>query len=182
MKYWHQLSNVEEAIFQVRKIRSQLSVMMDSELIVSSNNDKFPETYKDFLYDLSERFENAMSTLNVEFQTLWDVIREDTFEENKQTLDDWKKDQADKERWSKIVQGMMPKESKYPDSKDWSIEPLGNGDFMVKDNAMASQPSQNDVLVIKEVDGNLTATYRPATAEDSFDEQWKEAYKRQSDR
>ena len=185
MKYWHQLSNVEDAIFQVRKIRSQLSVMMDSELITTSNNDKFPETYKDFLYDLSERFENAMSTLNVEFQTLWNVIREDTFEENKQTLDDWKKDQADKERWSKIVQGMMPKESnefKYSNSTDWSIEPLANGDFMIKNNTMASQPSQDDVLVIQEVAGNLTATYRPATAEDSFDEQWKEAYKKQSER
>jgi hypothetical protein len=170
MKYWHQLSNVEEAIFQVRKIRSQLSVMMDSELIASSNTDKFPETYKDFLYDLSERFEDAMSTLNVEFQNLWDVIREDTFEENKQTTDDWKKDQADKERWSKIVRGMMPKESK------------DNGNFMVNDDTMASQPSQNDVLVIQKVAGGMTATYRPATAEDSFDDQWKEAYKKQSER
>jgi hypothetical protein len=134
MKYWHQLSNVEEAIFQIRKIRSQLSVMMDSELIASSNNDEFPETYKDFLYDLSERFENAMDTLNVEFQNLWDVVRNDSFEEEKPELPN--------DRWNHIVR----------DLQNWN-----------------EQSTKESILVVREEDGIITTSYRPATAEDSFD-------------
>jgi hypothetical protein len=124
MKYWHQLSNVEEAIFQVRKIRSQLSVMMDSELIASSNTDKFPETYKDFLYDLSERFEDAMSTLNVEFQNLWNTIREDSFEEEKSELPN--------DRWTHIVK----------DLQNWN------------EQSMASQPNSDDTISLGVLDIN----------------------------
>jgi hypothetical protein len=122
MKYWHQLSNVEEAIFQIRKIRSQLSVMMDSELIASSNNDEFPETYKDFLYDLSERFENAMDTLNVEFQNLWDVVRNDSFEEEKPELPN--------DRWNHIVR----------DLQNWN------------EQSMASQPNSDDTISLGVLD------------------------------
>lgn len=179
MKYWTELSNLEDAIFQIKKLNSQLSVMMDSELI-TSNDERIPEAYKDFLYDFSDRFESAMAELNAEFQHVWDVVRKGSFDKAIQESED---EIVAKERWSKIVRSMMPKESAYPSPNEWKIEPQSNDDFKVTtDNTMASQPNQNDVLVIQEVAGNLTATYRPATQEDLFDEQWEEAYKRQSDR
>ena len=184
MKYWTELSNLEDAIFQIKKLNSQLSVLMDSELI-TSNDERIPEAYKDFLYDFSDRFENAVSELNAEFQHVWGVVRNDGFVK---AIEESEDEFVAKERWSKIVKSMMPKESELNFTTtgnpiDFKIEPLANGDFnVVVDNTMASQPNQDDVLVIQEVAGNLTATYRPATQEDLFDEQWKEAYKRQSDR
>ena len=179
MKYWTELNNLEDAIFQIKKLNSQLSVMMDSELI-RSNDERIPEEYKDFLYDFSDRFENAMAELNAGFQHVWDVVRDDSFDK---AIEESEDEIVAKERWSKIVRSMMPKESAYPSPNEWGIELQENGDFNVTtDNTMASQPNQNDTLVIQEVAGNLTATYRPDTQEDLFDEQWEEAYKKQSDR
>jgi len=140
MKYWHQLSNVEEAIFRVRKIRSQLSVMMDSELITSSNNDQFPETYKDFLYDLSERFEDAMSNLNLEFQNLWDVIRNDSFEKNpfekemamKKAFEEEQEQNLPQDRWAHIVR----------DLQNWN------------EQSMAFQPNSDDTISLGVLDIN----------------------------
>jgi hypothetical protein len=126
-----------------------------------------------------------MVKLNAEFQHVWDVVRKGSFDK---AIEESEDEIVAKERWSKIVKSMMPKESEpnfttTGNPINFKIEPLDNGDFnVVVDNTMASQPNQNDTLVIQEVAGNLTATYRPDTQEDLFDEQWEEAYKKQSDR
>ena len=173
MKYWHQLSNVEDAIFQVRKIRSQLSVMMDSELIASSNTDQFPETYKDFLYDLSERFENAMSTLSVEFQNLWDVIRNDSFDSSEKEKTDLSND-----RWTHIVN----------DLQKWNEQSMNETSKMSEGIDLTGCAAQPTLTIFDDVTSfNISLTEEnliknPMNPDEDFDLAWNEAYKKQSDR
>ena len=178
MKYWTELNNLEDAIFQIKKLNSQLSVMMDSELI-TSNDERIPEAYKDFLYDFSDRFESAMAELNSDFQTVWDVIRNDSFDA---------KESTDKTRWSRIVgdlqrwnEDLMSSPATHEDKIVIHSEEinLNCSDIKLDTNFSEELPK---ILVLKEEDGNITTSYRPFTQEDLFDEQWKESYKKQSER
>lgn len=191
MKYWTQLNELDDAVYKVQAVNSGLQILGRTDEMTSADSG-LPEEFQTFLADLNDRMDEAVKNLKEKFQDVWGVVREDTFDEDMKAIDELEQEQADKVRFQKIVDGMMgksivPIESQYPfeprnftttgSTSNWSIEPLSNGDFAVRDDNMANQST----WVIKEVDGNLTTDYQPRTAQDSFDEEWNFA-KRQSER
>ena len=144
MKYWTQLNELDEAVYKVQAVNSGLQILGRTDEMTSADSG-LPEEFQTFLADLNDRMDEAVKNLKEKFQDVWDVMREDTFEENIAAIDELEQEQADKVRFQKIVDSIKP------------------------------------VTVIKEVDGNLTTSYRPMTVEDEFDLAWEEA-KKQSER
>jgi hypothetical protein len=185
MKYWKELNELETAIYDMKSIQAGLNILCETEQFTCYSPEGITQSHQTFVIDLNERFDTAMENLNQRFQDIWDVVRDDTgfVNDEEDTTPPWEEDLEaideleNSHRWGKIVEGMMPKENDK--SSDFKIEPLENGDFVVSDT-MATQPTQKDTLVIQEIDGNLTTSYRPTTQQDLFDDQWNETYKRQS--
>jgi hypothetical protein len=185
MKYWNQLNELETAIYEVKTIQAGLNILCETEQFTCYSPEGITQSHQTFVIDLNERFNTAMEKLNERFQDVWDAVRDDTGndDEEEDTTPPWEEDLEaiveleNSHRWGKIVDSMIIKDEGI--STDFKIEPLENGDFVVSDT-MATQPTQKDTIVIQEIDGNLTTSYRPATQQDLFDEQWNETYKRQS--
>jgi hypothetical protein len=185
MKYWNQLNELETAIYDVKSIQAGLNILCETEQFTCYSPEGITQSHQTFVIDLNERFNTAMEKLNERFQDVWDAVRDDigNDDEEEDTTPPWEEDLEaiveleNSHRWGKIVDSMIIKDEGI--STDFKIEPLENGDFVVSDT-MATQPTQKDTIVIQEIDGNLTTSYRPATQQDLFDEQWNETYKRQS--
>jgi septation ring formation regulator EzrA len=150
MKYWTQLNELDEAVYKVQAVNSGLQILGRTDEMNSADSG-LPEEFQTFLADLNDRMDEAVNNLKEKFQNVWDVVREDTFEDNMAAIDELEEEQSDKVRFQKIVDSIMPLKKNRP------------------------------VTVIKEVDGNLTTSYRPMTVEDEFDFAWEEA-KKQSER
>lgn len=200
MKYWKELNELEEAIYNIKSIQAGLNILCQTEEFTCYSPSGITQEHQTFVLDLNERFNTAVEKLNERFQEVWNVVRDDApwdhysdlpspkaYEEDKDEDEDttppWEEDLEaideleNSHRWGKIVEGMMPKESSYPSPNEWSVSPSGSNDFTINfDNMAAAQPT----LVVQEIDGNLTTSYRPVTQQDLFDEQWNEAYRRQN--
>ena len=186
MKYWKELNELEEAVYNIKSIQAGLNILCETEQFTCYSPEGITQSHQTFVIDLNERFNTAMEKLNERFQDIWDAVRDDTgrlgsaeedttppWEEDLEAIDELE----NSHRWGKIVDSMIIKDEGI--TTDFKIEPLENGDFVVSDT-MASQPTQKDTIVIQEIDGNLTTSYRPLEQQDLFDEQWNETYKQQT--
>ena len=187
MKYWKELNELESAIYEVKSIQAGLNILCETEEFTCYSPSGISQAHQTFVIDLNERFDTAMEKLNERFQEVWNVVRDDTGrlgaaeedttapwedDEDEDTTLPWEEDLEaideleNSHRWGKIVEGMMSKEDNLNFTttgklSDFKIEPLENGDFVVSMNdTMASQPTQKDTVVIQEIDGNLTTSYR----------------------
>lgn len=185
MKYWKELNELETAIYDMKSIQAGLNILCETEQFTCYSPEGITQSHQTFVIDLNERFDTAMENLNQRFQDIWDVVRDDTpwdnysdlpspkaYEEdededkNEDITPPWEEDLEaideleNSHRWGKIVDSMIIKDEGI--STDFKIEPLENGDFVVSDT-MATQPTQKDTIVIQEIDGNLTTSYRPTT-------------------
>jgi len=106
MKYWKELNELDDAVYKVQAVNSGLQILGRTDEMTSANSE-MPEEFQTFLADLSDRMDEAIRDLKNKFQNVWDVVRDDTFEENIAAIDDLEKDQADKIRFQKIVDGIQ---------------------------------------------------------------------------
>jgi len=172
MKYWTQLNELDEAVYKVQAVNSGLQILSRTDEMTSADSG-LPEEFQTFLADLNDRMDEAVKNLKEKFQDVWDVVREDTFEENMEAIDDLEREQADKVRFQKIVDSIKPIETDTITLTELAAESV----YIPDDN----MNDQHFVWTIKEEDGNIVTSHQPTTPEDKFDEEWEFA-QRQSNR
>ena len=109
MKYWTQLNELDDAVYKVQAVNSGLQILGRTDEMTSADSG-LPEEFQTFLADLNDRMDEAVKNLKEKFQNVWDVVREDTFEENMAAIDELEQEQADKVRFQKIVDSIKPME------------------------------------------------------------------------
>lgn len=119
MKYWTELNALEESIYQVKRVQSGLNILMDSELFISNSPD-IPEKYKTFISDVNDRLDSAIASVDKSFKVVWDSVRNESFEEDKE----------DSNRWESIVADLGTK----TDTVDLTVDLTSNreGDYDYK--------------------------------------------------
>jgi hypothetical protein len=185
MKYWTQLNELDDAVYKVQAVNSGLQILDRTEEMTSADSG-LPEEFQTFLADLSDRMDEAVKNLRERFQDVWDVVREDTFEENMAAIDELEEEQADKVRFQKIVDSIKPIET------DTFTFTGVTDDTIILDGAAAQsvytvnlEEEFNTFNIDSDFDNTMASPtiqeYRPTTPEDIFDEEWNLA-KRQSER
>lgn len=105
MNYWGNLTQLENSIYEVRKVQASLRMLTETTEMQSADS-SIPEYYQTYLYDLEERMTSITDELNEQFQSLWSAVREDSFQEDADASN----------RWRKIVSSMIPNEVKVRES------------------------------------------------------------------
>jgi len=106
MKYWKELNELDDAVYKVQAVNSGLQILGRTDEMTSADSG-LPEEFQTFLADLNDRMDEAVKNLKEKFQNVWDVVREDTFEENMAAIDELEQEQADKVRFQKIVDSIQ---------------------------------------------------------------------------
>ena len=78
MKYWKELNELEEAVYNIKSIQAGLNILCETEQFTCYSPDGITKSHQTFVIDLNERFNTAMEKLNERFQDIWDAVRDDT--------------------------------------------------------------------------------------------------------
>jgi uncharacterized protein YoxC len=143
MKYWTNLSEIENIMYELDKIRISLSILTNTDEMTDRISE-LGEDHKTFIMDLEDRMSTKMKEFKVSFQQLWDRVREDSSSESE-------KDEDRSNRWDHIVN----------DLQKW------NEDSMINMGASAISPNADDMITISpsEPYGDLDFTK-------NFDDEW----------
>jgi hypothetical protein len=76
MKHWTTLNNIETEIIRLNSLTSLYRVLS------SGAEESTPEDIREALYYIEGSLQNISSRLNANFYSLWDDIRNDSFDED----------------------------------------------------------------------------------------------------
>ena len=105
MKYWTQLNELDDAVYKVQAVNSGLQIFGRTDEMTSADSG-LPEEFQTFLADLNDRMDEAVKNLKDKFQNVWDVVREDTFEDNMRAIDELEEDQNASKRFDQILSNL----------------------------------------------------------------------------
>lgn len=95
MKYYSELTKIEDSIYEIEKIRACLNILCETETMSSGGYVQFTENFKTFIYDLESRMAQNTDNLKDQFNNLWDTIRNDSWKYNDEEISS--------DRWNHIV-------------------------------------------------------------------------------
>ena len=151
MKYWKELNELEESIYDVKTIQAGLNILCETEQFTCYSPEGITQSHQTFVIDLNERFNTAMEKLNERFQEVWNTVRDDTPWDNYSDL---------------------PSPKAYEEDGDEDTTPPWEEDLEAIDEL------ENSHRFGKIVDSIIpNKTNRPTTIEDEFDLAWEEAKK-----
>lgn len=78
MKYYNELSKIEDSLIQLDLFNSLASVLSNAVESESAEN----KDIQNSLYILTDNLQTISQKLNEDFQELWEVIRQDSFNVN----------------------------------------------------------------------------------------------------
>lgn len=105
MKYWTQLNELDDAVYKVQAVNSGLQILGRTEEMTSADSG-LPEEFQTFLADLNDRMDEAVKNLKDKFQNVWDVVRDDTFNEDIAAIDELEEDQNASKRFDQILSNL----------------------------------------------------------------------------
>lgn len=116
MKYWKELNELENAVYQIKVIQSGLNLISESEQFTCYSPSDISQSFQTFVLDLNERMNDAVQKLDENFNKIWDVVRDDTgrlgaaeednvppWEDDIAAIDDLVKDHEASIRFDKIL-------------------------------------------------------------------------------
>jgi 5-methylthioribose kinase len=97
MKYYYQLSQLEQEVIRLKSFYSTFRV------IVNGVEQSTPEDINEALFYLEGSLEDIQTKLDDAFQTLWSDVREDSVEEEVEKL----KDEQSSDVWNHVVENLQ---------------------------------------------------------------------------